>query len=496
MTMRLSSMLEGLRPSSAPRVLAALGSLLRSSPLLLIGVACSTAPADRASKENVGRASSAVINGTLDTAHPAVVALILGKGNQGGLCSGTIVKTDVQRHIGWVATAAHCVDIAPTLVIQGQDFTSPDAVRYTVLDYERDSRYGQNLYDFAMVRIVGVDETTPVIPLTTAPDGVGDGTPVTSVGFGRTSLVPPSSPDDENSHRRVVQKTVDEVTSKLIGYDMATKGICQGDSGGPVLVGSGGNERVVGIHSYVQGNCNGRGYSGRVTAGLDFFNQQFAKPLPKESCSLCGKIANSGNGECAVMSASCLANDECRGYYDCLATGKKEADCIKEFPLAEGPFYAAANCVCGRACTDLCVGSLSCVDVPKCGYKMETGACSTCVERSCCQEETDCAANGQCYVCLKNNDADPACATNPARKKLATCATKHCKRECADAPIQTGGEEAPSEEGEASEPDAGGETTTITKSGCSTSAGTSSSSALVLAMGALVLAGARRRRRD
>ncbi len=472
-------------------------SLVRSLPFFALGVACSMEPAGPAPDANVGRSSSAVINGSLDTAHPAVVALILAKGNQGGLCSGTIVKKDVKRRIGWVATAAHCVDVPPAIVVQAQDFSSPDALRYEVIDFAADPRYSpsSSLYDFAMVRIAGVDESTPVIPLTGSPDGIGSGSQVTSVGFGRTSLSEPTSPDDQNTQRRVVQKTVDQVTSTLIGYDMQTRGICQGDSGGPVLAGTGANQRIVGIHSFVQGDCDGRGYSARVTAGLQFFNQELNKALPNETCRLCERIANSGKSECAAMSASCLADKDCKGYYECLAEGKKTSDCFEQYPLAEGPFYAAANCVCSRACTDLCSGTPSCIGVPKCGYQMDPGDCTTCVESSCCQEETDCAADGQCYVCLKNDDRDPECATNAARKKLATCAASKCKTECADSPIQSGGEEVAEEE--EAPPAAGPEpTTTITRTGCSTSHGGPSSAALVLAVGAAVMAGARRRRRD
>jgi len=471
---------------------------MRSLPFLVLGVACSMDPPDPARGEQVGRTSSSVINGSLDTEHPAVVALILAQGSQGGLCSGTIVKKDVQRGIGWVATAAHCVEVSPALVIQAQDFASADAIRYEVIDYEADPRYSpqSGRYDFAMVRIAGVDESTPVIPLTTAPDGLRVGTAVTSVGFGRTSLSEPTSPDDHNTQRRVVQKTLGDVTTTLIGYEMRTRGICQGDSGGPVLVGTGSSQRVVGIHSFVQGDCDGDGYSARVTAGLAFFEQELGKALPAESCGLCEKIANSGTQECAAMGASCLADKDCRGYYECLAGGKKTADCVKEYPLAEGPYLAAANCICTRACADLCSKSPSCTFVPKCGYEVDKGECATCVEGSCCQEELDCASDGQCYVCLKNNDADPKCATNAARKKLATCAASKCATECADSPIQTGADDVPSEdEGAPSDAPRGG-TTTVTRTGCSTAPGGSSGAAVVLAFGALILARVRRRQRS
>ncbi len=191
------------------------------------------------------------------------------------------------------------------------------------------------------------------------------------------------------------------------------------------------------------------------------------------------------------MSASCLADKDCRGYYECLSSGKSATSCFAQYPLAEGPFYAAANCVCGRACADQCKGSSSCRSVPKCGYKMDAGECRTCVEASCCQEQTDCAADGQCYVCLKDGDADPACSTNAARKKLAACATSSCKTECADSGIQGVGDEAAPED-EAAAP--GTTTRTTTTTGCATASGASSSSALALVLGALVMAGARRRR--
>lgn len=473
-----------------------LGAL--SLGLLLLGAACATGPDER-----LGRSTSAIINGTADTTHPAVVALIMSSSNQSALCSGTIVKVDAQRQIGWVATAAHCVDSTPVAAIQGTDFTAPDAITYRVLDYAADPRYDSTdfTYDFAMVRILGVDATTPVIPLTTSPDGVAVGTSVTSVGFGRTSITPPTSPSGQNTVRRVVQKTLDEVTSLRIGYDMATKGICQGDSGGPVLVGTGTTQRVVGIHSFVAGDCNGRGYSGRVTAGLSFYNQQLAKALPPESCGLCEKIAGSGKNVCAEMNDTCFADADCKGFYDCLQGGKKAADCAKQYPLGEGPFYATASCICTRGCADLCSGSLSCVSVPTCGYQMERGTCATCVEGSCCQEESDCAADGQCYVCLKSGDADAACASNALRKKLAACTTTKCKDACAAPPPEGSGETPPSTDDEpaaAPEEGAADPGTTTTTTGCATTPiGSTSPRSAAMFLGALavVAATARRRRR-
>src|SRR5687767_12903510 len=191
---------------------------LRSSLLAIpfvaaFAVACSASPAS--DDEVTGRTSSAIINGTLDTKHPAVVAVILQQGSQGGICSGTIVKIDATRKIGWVATAAHCVDVPPVVVIGGEDFLKPGALHYEVLDYEADSRYGNQAgspYDFAMVRIAGVEASSPMIPLVSGADGLAVGTPVTSVGYGRTSTQTPTKPEDENTRRWFVNKTLGQVS--------------------------------------------------------------------------------------------------------------------------------------------------------------------------------------------------------------------------------------------------------------------------------------------
>ena len=476
-------------------------SLLAVPFVALVLAACSSGspPAEvRGSAERVGATSSAVINGQLDTTHQAVVAIVLQSGSQGGLCSGTIVKTDPVSHIGWVVAAAHCVDLPPVYVLQGDDFSQAGGVlRYDVIDYKADSRYGGSVgspYDFAVLRIAGVDATTPTLPLASASDGLAVGTSVLSVGYGRTTLIA-SGAGTENTVRRRVAKQLGQV-GQMIAYDMSTSGICQGDSGGPVLVGSPGSEKVVGVHSYVQGDCNGTGVSGRVSFGLSFLSGELAKAVPTEDCTLCGQIANSGNGACAAATRTCLADKECGGYYECLSSGGTKASCLVKFPKAEGPFNAAANCQCTKACTTACKGTFECVNTPKCGYKLPTGACTTCTEGACCDEALACASDGACYVCLKTNDAAAECATNAARKAMATCVASKCKTECAGSGLDTGADPAADP---GADPDAGATgaspTTTTTTSGCSL-APSSRLSTSAYAMAAIAaLLGLRRRRR-
>jgi MYXO-CTERM domain-containing protein len=459
--------------------------------------ACSAGapPSDtKGSPENVAQTSSAVINGQLDTTHQAVVAIVLQSGSQGGLCSGTIVKTDPVSHIGWVVAAAHCVDLPPVFVLLGDDFSQASGVlRYDVIDYKADPRYGGAVgspYDFAVLRIAGVDATTPTIPLASASDGLSVGTNVLSVGYGRTTLIA-SGAGTENTVRRHVAKQLGQV-GQMIAYDMASSGICQGDSGGPVLVGSPGAEKVVGVHSYVQGDCNGTGVSSRVSFGLSFLSGELGSALPTEDCALCGKIVNSGNGTCAAATRNCLADKQCGGYYECLSSGASKASCLAKFPKAEGPFNAAANCVCTQACTTQCKGTFECVNTPKCGYKLPAGACSTCTEGACCDEALACASDGTCYVCLKTNDAAPECATNAARKAMATCVASKCNTECAGSGLTTGADPVADAGPDPAAPAApGAGSTTTTTSGCSvtrTSPPSAPSFALVaVAVGALLV---------
>jgi hypothetical protein len=437
--------------------------------LTLPVAACSSGDAPAPAPSAIGRTSSAIINGQVDTTHQAVVAVAMQSATESALCSGTIVKTDPARHIGWVLVAAHCVnEIPPVAVLQGNDFQAPARILYDVLDYKADSRYPNNPgspYDFAVIRILGVDASTPTIPLVSADDGLSAGSAVLSVGYGRTTLMS-AGPADDNSVRHHVAKQLGQV-GQMLSYDMQSDGICSGDSGGPVLVTTGGVEKVAGVHSYVEGDCDGTGVSGRVSFDLSFINGELAKALPADSCALCTKTQGSGNLTCASLSSDCLADTQCAGYYDCISS-KSAAACAKQFPKGEGPYSAAVNCACDQACTTQCAGALQCASVPKCGYKQAAGACATCTESSCCDEELACAADGTCYQCLKTGDSAAECATSSARKALRACVASKCATDCtANADPASGDPSDDADGGDSS--GAGDGAVTSTTSGCSVS---------------------------
>lgn len=272
--------------------------------------------------------ASAIVNGTLDTTHAAVVTVISdASNNELAICTGTIVKVDVAQGIGWVATAAHCVNEgSPRTVWEGSDYLGRDRVRHNVLGYAADSRFDidkpENGYDFAVVRISGVTASTAVIPLATAPDSITTGTTMDNVGFGRTTRPPATA--DGNSKRHMVSASITKISQLLLGYDTSEQGACQGDSGGPWLVGDGTSMRVVGIDSYGNTTCDGIAYAGRVQAGQDFFAAELGD-TPPDKCTLCTTLVQSSGGKCATAKnddlTSCICSDacatECSGTTQC-----------------------------------------------------------------------------------------------------------------------------------------------------------------------------------
>jgi hypothetical protein len=284
--------------------------------------------------EATSSTASAIINGSDDTTHGAVVTVIANAaGNTIDICTGTIVQIDATTGTGWVATAAHCVlDGPPIIVWEGANWGDKTTrVRHNVVSYASDQRFDldrpQDGYDFAVIRIDGVTASTPFIPLAGAPDAVAVGAAVDNLGFGRTTKPPASA--EGNTKRRLVSTRIAETTATLLSYDAATEGACQGDSGGPWLVGDGANRRVVGIDSYGNSTCDGFAVAGRVQSGLDFFHAQLGLAVP-EACALCTNIAHSSGGRCANDTAESCICKACAKECACIGSELPDAGVVTE----------------------------------------------------------------------------------------------------------------------------------------------------------------------
>ncbi len=462
----------------------------------LLAIACSTAPPSGSTEVLLGANSQPIIGGSFDTTHQAVVYLVSNPDSQGlsAACTGTIIKTDAAKKVGWVLTAAHCVNPKPAVAIIADDVASKTAVQFIVLDATANPAYtGQTTptsHDVAMVRILGVDASTPTIPLTSVTNDAAVGTSVTSVGYGRTT--PSSQPPDNNSRRKRITRTLNGVSASAVSYSLSGGGICQGDSGGPVLVGSAGSERVLAVHSYVSGDCLGDGTSIRVSGEMGFINGELSKALPSSlnSCSTCGSTADSGNQACAQRRFACGADADCSALLDCLTKCSGiscQNNCRTKYPAGLGPFAAYQNCTCAEGCKAECASDNTCVGAPQCGIKA-LDACGKCGEGSCCAERAAASFDKVGFACVTTPDGE-GCAANAPFQAYQACLQKSCSAECGLSPSGSSGGASSGSGGNGD-----GTTTTTTTSGCNASGGAGSSSAGLFGLFGLGFLLMRRRR--
>ena len=158
-------------------------SALFAVPLI---VACSTGQ----SLETPVSEEAPIINGHADPGHPAVVFLQMKLAHGGAVCTGTMIGVNAEAKIGYVLTAAHCLKEAVSVqVVQTSDVgESSSIISYATLDFTVHPDYtGASVSspaDVAMIRILGVDAHTPVIPIL-SPDNLAAGSKITSIGFGQ-----------------------------------------------------------------------------------------------------------------------------------------------------------------------------------------------------------------------------------------------------------------------------------------------------------------------
>jgi hypothetical protein len=212
--------------------------------------------------QRIDRVEQPIINGQVDTTHPAVVALF----SQSLGCTGTIIHANGSN--AYVLTAASCVTTEPMeLVIVGTDYQNPDSV-LNVFDSATHPQYDPTArsYNFALLSATGAPAVVPVIPvLRPEADLLAVGTPIEHVGYGLTSY-----PNGSGSLRHHTAGQVNQLTATEIAYDTSQSGPCSGDTGGPTLVDTRNGERVAGVISYGDQECNQIGVSGRVSAAHSF----------------------------------------------------------------------------------------------------------------------------------------------------------------------------------------------------------------------------------
>jgi MYXO-CTERM domain-containing protein len=300
--------------------------------------------------DEVGVDSQPIVNGQVDTGHPATVALTV----QGyAFCSGTLVTPTV------VVTAAHCITpeigspsweqvevFFGTSVYEGGTFVAlDDGLAHPGFDATLQDPDD----DIAVLRLEAAAPVAPV-PMAALPP---PGTELTLVGFGITQ-----SGAEDGGTKRVATATVLERYGKIFSMELAPSGTCSGDSGGTALWNDGGVEKLVGVHT--RSDCETFMLNESVDSHLESFVQPFIDA--GASCS--------GDGACATGCAS------------------PDPDCP-----------CAADGFCTNACSD--VASDPDCD-PRCAAE------GTCVE-GCPLPDPDCPTCADDGDCNPSCDADPDC---------------------------------------------------------------------------------------
>lgn len=318
-----------------------------------------SADPDALAADEVGQLELPIINGDLDTTHPAVV-----RHESQGFCTATIVK--VEGSTGYALTAAHC--ISPNVLgrlKQGQDASQPER-EYSITKHAVHPDYSKaSAFDFAMVTFEGADASTPVLPmLDPAKDSYKPGFPLTFVGYG----VVKQGPGGDNSERRVIENKIASASPLRFVFDQMEKGFCSGDSGGPGLTVQQ-PERVAAVIQAVSGTPNGcsdQGFAGRLSAVYNEFVEPYieGKPFKLQSCDICRTAVANSESACFKLLIDCSNNAKCLGYLNCVGQCNTRAcldDCAAQHPDGQAMYAQVQLCSC-QQCASECDGDAQCDD--------------------------------------------------------------------------------------------------------------------------------------
>lgn len=396
------------------------------SSLILLGCAQEGLPAEG---ERVESDESAIINGSPDVTHTAVVA-VLGPDFE---CTGTVLQ--VTGTTGYVLTAGHCcpANDLPIEVVIGPDYTtgvSHPVVAGSVLLDPCYLDYAGSTDDVCMLKFKNAAGIPTIPPMTPQTDALGGGTPITYVGYGLTA----APPGGNNSLRRSVAKTVSQVDAYFVEYaNAAQSGTCEGDSGGPGIVVVNGQELVASVTSFGDQNCNQLGSSIRTSAVYaGFIAPYLANQVPSPTCpaatdcNACSSAATQ-NGACAAVTQGCLQDAGCSALVQCYQTCSNQTcinTCNTQHTAGLTKYVAVESCICVDACATACGNSVTCT-APKCGLKVPDATCTSCVETTCCAEAWACQADTTCKKCFGTNPP-AACATNAKAAAFYACGKDKC----------------------------------------------------------------------
>lgn len=348
---------------------------------------------------DLGLDRSAIVGGTMDTGDPAVVAFAVGaQGQYAQFCTGTLVGSKT------VLTAAHCVNSYGAsydyYVLFGTQAWNPSST-VKVVSQTKNPNYNGSSYDFGVLQLErNVTQTTP-IELNPTPLSSGDvGRPIRHVGFGVTDAA-----GNGGGLKRQVTYDVREVRSTTIESGSAGKQTCGGDSGGPAFMVTTGSaaERVAGVVSYGDQDCNQFGVDVRVDVSLNWIkgvmNQWEAPTCAKDGKCLAG---------CAPIDQDCACAADSRCTAECLVLSE-DADCPKDCGLTG---------VCSQAACPVPDPDCSAVGkVCQTAYNCVSRACVTDPQNRIPYCSQSCTADADCPALMGCDVAGRVCLFKPRPEK-------------------------------------------------------------------------------
>jgi hypothetical protein len=363
----------------AERVVAIAGAILG-----VVGVACAPPPGGARGEMR------AILGGSDDTTHPAVMASFQSTGSSMGFaCSGTVIAQ--VGNAAFLLTAAHCVVAHDAMQNVSKPVTVVSPSVLTVLSgsdwqtsYSTGPRYGAtavsvapgyngsttSVSDLAIIRFAS-GAILPTIPiLEPADDKLAVGSNVTLAGYGRTES------SATNSVRRTVDRMISILTPQALTYDQIDhKGQCYGDSGGPALFQSAGGVRVAGVISYgtslAETDCLLQGTSVRVSSLASFIHSVVDAAMPRDA------------GTAPDVPAAPDAGRDAAPEVGRVDAGPPPLSCGK----LTDPRPACAACVASRCCEEaavcsadpLCLGGCSAEPMASCLFYPPAAALTKCL---------------------------------------------------------------------------------------------------------------------